>query len=204
MNSGTVYFDAGPLALHGTITSLPTGVLDFTNTAVSPGDAGIDNQGKIVVNAGSGTVNLAAALPGYNSLTNEGAFEVASGTVVYPSASLVSGGTISGGTYQIDPGASLTTQVPVSVTENDGTVILGGAGSSFPDISGLATNKGTFQVLSGASFSTAGSLTNTGTLSVGGSLTVNGNFTQSQGTAAPVLDFPVAAAQAAPGPRTSW
>ncbi len=201
-NSGTIYFDAGPLAMDGTITNLPTGVLDFTNTALSPGSANIDNQGKIVVNAGSGTVNLATALPS-DSLTNEGTFEVASGTVVYPSGGLGSGGTISGGTYQIDPGATLTTQVPVSVTENDGTVILVGAGSSFPDLSGLATNTGTFQVLSGASFSTAGSLTNTGTLSVGGSLTVNGNFTQSQGSAAPVLDFPVAVAASSAGRRNS-
>lgn len=60
-NSGTIYFDAGPLAMDGTITNLPTGVLDFTNTALSPGSANIDNQGKIVVNAGSGTVNLATA-----------------------------------------------------------------------------------------------------------------------------------------------
>ena len=131
------------MALRGIITNLPTGVLDFTNTVLSPGSAhGIDNQGKIVVNAGSGTVNLATALPGVNSLTNEGTFEVASGTAVYPSGSLVSGSTISGGTYQIDPGATLTTQVPVSVTENDGTVILGGAGSSFPDLSGSRPTRG--------------------------------------------------------------
>ena len=50
----------------------------------------------------------------------------------------------------------------------------------FPAIAPLATNNGTFEVLSGDAFATAGDLTNTGTLSVGGSLTVNGNLTEAR------------------------
>ena len=131
------------------------------------------------------------------ALTNEGTIEVASGTVIYPSASLGTSSVQAGSTLKIDANATLSTEVPVAITEIDGTVILGGAESSFPDLAALATIDGTFRVLSGATFSTTGDLTNAGTLSVGGSLTVNGALTQSQSTS--VLDFPVGAAAGTPG-----
>ena len=205
-NSGTINFDGGQFGVEkgSGITNLPSGVINFnapTDLVTNAINCRIDNQGLIVVNAGNSTMDLATPYPydgyiGAPSITNEGTFEVASGTLIYPSVSLDSSGTIpAGAEYKVDAGATLQTEVPQSVTTNDGTVILEGLGAQFPAIAPLATNNGTFEVLSGASFTTTGNLTNTGTLSVGGSLTVSGNFTESATSSAqPVLDFPVAAA----------
>ena len=65
-----------------------------------------------------------------------------------------------------------------AVTTNDANVTFGGAGSTFAAIAGLAVNNATFSVLSGRTFTTAGSLTNNGSLSIGGALDVTGNYTQ--------------------------
>ena len=205
-NSGTINFAGGQFDVEkGTeITNLPSGVINFqapTTLITEAINCTIDNQGLIVVNAGSSTMDLATPYP-YDdytfapAITNEGTFEVASGTLIFPSVSLASNGVIpAGAAYKVDAGATLTTEVPTSVTTNDGSVILSGLGSQFPAIASLATNNGTFEVFSGAAFSTAGNLTNAGTVSVGGSLTVNGSFAQSvSASTAPVLDFPVAAA----------
>ena len=153
------------------------------------------------MNAGNSTMDLATPYP-YDiytnapALTNEGTIRVASGTLIYPSVSLTSSGAIpTGAGYTVDAGATLTTEVPTSITTNNGTVILQGLGAQLPALAALATNNGTFEVGSGAVFSTAGNLTNTGTLSVGGTLTVHGNFTEAAASSSPpVLDFPVAAA----------
>ena len=187
-NSGTINFAGGQFDVEkgSGITNLPGGVINFLAPLALVTEAincRIDNQGLIVVNAGDSTMDLATPYP-YDDLhraprhlTNEGTIEVASGTLIYPSVSLASGGAIPAGAgYTVDAGATLTTEVPTSITTNDGTVILQGLGAEFPAIAPLATNNGTFEVGSGAAFATAGNLTNTGTLSVGGSLTVNGNF----------------------------
>ena len=124
--------------------------------------------------------------------------------MIYPSIDFGNSSTVAaGGVYQIDAGASLTTEVPVALTTNNGTVILDGAGATFPDLHSLTTNNGTLEVQSGATFTTAGNLTNTGTLTVGGNVAITGSFTQSQvSDAAPTLDFRVAAAPGSPnGPH---
>ena len=160
-NSGTINFAGG---LYGVekgsgITNLPGGVINFNAPAdlvTNAINCRIDNQGLIVVNAGNSTMDLATPYPydsyvGAPSLTNEGTVEVASGTLLYPSVSLDSGNAIPAGAgYTVDAGASLTTEVPTSITTNNGTVILQGLGAQFPAIAPLATNNGTFEVLSGA------------------------------------------------------
>jgi RHS repeat-associated protein len=204
-NAGTINFAGGQFDVEkGTgITNLPGGVINFsaaTSLVTEAINCRIDNQGLIVVNAGSSTMDLATPYPydtyiGAPALSNEGTFEVASGTLIYPSVSLDPGGTIpTVATYKIDAGATLSTEAPAPVTTNKGTVILQGLGAQFPAVASLSENAGTFAVLSGAVFSTAGNLTNTGTLTVGGNLTVQGNLTESATpSAAPVLDFQVAA-----------
>ena len=205
-NAGTINFAGGEFDVEkgSGLNNLAGGVINFnaaTDLVTEAINCRIDNQGLIVVNAGSSTMDLATPYPfdqytAAPAITNDGTFEVASGTLIYPSVSLDSNGTIpAGAEYKVDAGATLTTEPPAPVTTNDGTVILQGLGAEFPALAPLATNSGTFGVGSGAEFATAGNLTNTGTLSVGGSLTVNGNLTQSAtSTTTPVLDFPVAAA----------
>ncbi len=204
-NSGTMNFAGGQFDVEkGTeIENLPGGVINFqapVGLVTEAINCRFDNQGTIVVDAGNSTMDLATPYP-YDqytfapSFTNEGTVEVASGTLIYPSVSLASGDAIPAGAgYTVDAGATLSTEVPTSITTNDGTVILRGLGAEFPAIAPLGANNGTFAVQSGAIFSTTGNLTNTGTLSVGGSLTVNGNFVESATSSTPpVLDFPVAA-----------
>ncbi len=202
IEGNTAVFDKGVV-----ITNEPGGIIDFTApTVIAPSiNLGFDNQGLVIFNLGGGTMNLATPFPvngntGLPGFTNDGTLEVTSGTLIYPSIDFGNSSTVAaGGVYQIDAGASLTTEVPVALTTNNATVILGGAGATFPDLHSLTTNNGTLEVLGGATFTTAGNLINTGTLSVGGNVAITGSFTQSQvSDAAPTLDFPVAAAPGNP------
>ena len=205
-NTGTIIINAGEYEvfkgstwdnLVGGIFMLEGGVTLTTGAINST----INNAGTFVIDAGTATTDLATPYP-YDtytdvpSISNTGVFEVKSGTMIYPSASLGANSIPAGAGFKVDAGAQLTTEVAVPITEIDGSVTLGGASASFPDLAGLATVNGSFAVLSGAMFSTTGSLTNAGTLSVGGTLTVNGNLTESASTS--TLDFPVAAAAGTP------
>ena len=71
---------------------------------------------------------------------------------------------------------------------NQADVTLGGTGASIPALANLASSSGSFSVVNGATFTTAGDLSNTGTVTIGPAsmLTVDGNY--SQGSAGS-LDF---------------
>jgi hypothetical protein len=66
-----------------------------------------------------------------------------------------------------------------AVMTNSASINLVGSNANFSAISGLTTNTGSFALLQGASFTTAGALASSGTINVGpGTLTVAGNYTQ--------------------------
>jgi hypothetical protein len=67
-----------------------------------------------------------------------------------------------------------------SIGTNNATIALQGPGASFSAISFLGSNQGSFSVLGGLTFTTAGSFTNTGSLTLAPSskLVVSGSFTQ--------------------------
>jgi hypothetical protein len=90
--------------------------------------------------------------------------------------------TLSDGTWNVFTYSTLTFSSGDSLTVNNATVVLDGAGSTFTNIANLAANGGTFQVLDGAAFTTVGNFSNTGTLTIGlaSVFTVNGNYTQGQ------------------------
>jgi hypothetical protein len=92
----------------------------------------------------------------------------------------VSGSTLTGGTWEVLGGATLTLNRGANLTTNNATVVLDGAGSALTNFATLATNGGTLQVLDGAAFTTAGNFSNTGTLTVGlaSVVTVGGSYTQ--------------------------
>src|SRR5262249_10595807 len=90
----------------------------------------------------------------------------------------VSGSTLTGGTWSIGPGTTLS--MTGNITINSGSIILDGTGSTFAAISNLATNAGSFRILDGRNFSTPGGFSNTGCLFVGAGsvLNVGGNYPQ--------------------------
>jgi RHS repeat-associated protein len=189
-NKGTILFpDAGPLSFSGTVINETAGVINLeADTAINIlGNNNFQNNGTILKSSGTGMLDLSGI-----SLTNGGIIRSEAGTIVLPvSLAMFAQGrdtVLAGSTYEADAGATIALQSgSTPLTTIDGTVILNGIGATFSGISGLTTNNGTFEVLSGATFVTGGNLTNTGTLTVGGSLTVAGNFIESQaaGTPAP-------------------
>ena len=67
---------------------------------------------------------------------------------------------------------------------NDGNIILSGTHTTIAAITPLNNNEGGFHLINGASFTTAGNLTNSGTIetTAASTLTVTGTFTQTAGT----------------------
>ena len=71
-----------------------------------------------------------------------------------------------------------------NISTNQGTVILNGANSSFPNINSLTVNQGSFTVQGGRTFTTAGALSNSGTVAAGSgsTLTVAGQYNPAPGS----------------------
>src|SRR5207244_971229 len=69
------------------------------------------------------------------------------------------------------------------LTTNNAHVILDGLGSSFAKLNTLANNSGSFSLLNGRNFTTAGPLTNTGSITIGpgSTLGVTGTYRQTAG-----------------------
>ncbi len=124
-------------------------------------------------------------------LSNSGTIEADAGTLDLDVATVnqVSGGTLTGGTWNAINGATLQLPSAVNITTNTANISLAGAGATISGISNLAANSGSLSLSDGATFTTVGDFVNSGTLTLGtsaaagGTLAVSGNFTQtSQGT----------------------
>jgi RHS repeat-associated protein len=179
-NYGTATFaGSGAFRLGNAATLRNLGTFDIQTTA--PVQYGFGSSNNRVVNvglltksAGGGTAQLQNV-----ELDNTGTVDVSNGTLQMAGpVTQLNSGTLSGGTWQADAGASLILQS--NVTTNSATVILNGAGSAIPQINGMTTNNGTFRVTGGRAFSTGGALTNNGTIRVGplSTVTVAGTYTQ--------------------------
>jgi YD repeat-containing protein len=176
-DTGNLMADQGASA---TINNLGGAVYDFRSDAGishrAYGSLAFNNAGTLRKSAGTGSATIDWA----NTFNNPtGTVDVESGTLNLSNVVQVSGSTLTGGTWSVAGNATLN--VSGAVTVNQASVILNGTGASFPAVSGLTTNSGTFSILDGASFTTAGDLANSGTLTVGpgSTLQVTGNFTQS-------------------------
>ncbi len=190
---------------RGGITGgIPTGInVAFTNLAgalydmqMAPGTFGITGfaQGQVEVN-NFGTIRKSSAgFAGFSSvrLNNVGVIEVLDGdfeladAAHFGTASILQfqGGQpltatpapLTGGTWRaVGAGRIL---FPANITANAGTIILEGNGD-IPRLSALASNSGTFSLLSRRDFTRAGDFTNTGELVLGpdSTLTVNSALT---------------------------
>jgi hypothetical protein len=110
-----------------------------------------------------------------------------------------SGGTLSGGTWEISNGVTWQTD-GIDITTNAANLSVSGAGTKILDglfgqgqdaLAGLTTNAATahFTVGAGYEFAAQGSFLNAGILEIGGEVNVQGNYTQTAGAA---LDIDIA------------
>jgi hypothetical protein len=185
-NYGTmIQTGAGYLILHGLEQSPSTLNIEPGATYRIESDAGIttdfgtgsevDNAGTIEKTAGTGTSLFDLA----NSLNNTGTIEADAGTLQLEVASFgqISGGTLTGGTWDALNGASLL--LGTTVATNAATVALAGAGATIDALAGLSTNSGSLSLTDGASLTLTGRLTNSGNLTVGAGSTLSvPRFTQ--------------------------
>jgi len=177
---GSFDLEQGTFTNNGTFTANTTSTLD-ANGYYSTNNAFINNG--TFTNQGSGTVTFV----GYPSpatdaiaFNNNGTLNVSAGTVSLQSTvTQVSGTTLTGGTWIVAAGATLT-MAGASIAANNGNVTLQGPGASFAALNALVSNTGSLAFLGGLGFSTAGAFTNTGALTVGagGNLGVAGTFTE--------------------------
>ena len=156
----------------------------------------ISGTGEITVNSftNAGTVNAnfsGKTLAITNSNTNNGTYEASNGgTLNVSNITNDSGSVLTGGTYEV--AANSTMILPGTITVNNGNIILSGTNTTIAAIAPLNNNEGGFHLISGASFTTQGGLTNSGTIETTGAtsnpsaaastLTVSGTFTQTAGT----------------------
>jgi hypothetical protein len=190
---------AGFVNNAGTIVQTGTGNLNFSGSGTlltnqSGGlydlqsDAGLAGNNAGLVNASgatfrkSGGTNTSAIDSFFSNL---GTVEARSGTLAIDfDSGQISGNTLTGGTWKVFDPATLTLNSGVSLTTNNGTIVLDGANPVFSNIANLAVNGGSFTVQNGNTFTTAGNFTNNGTLAVDGTSTfiVSGNLTNFSGT----------------------
>ena len=178
-----------PSLNNGTVNANSSG----NTLTVQPGGGNatfVNGATGLVEASGGGTANLVNNTGGI--FTNNGTFEVLSGSTGGNSALNVSSGaltndagtTLTGGTYNvISTSTAATSTLSLgggAITTNAANVTLSGANTVFTEINTLATNQGSFTVANGRNFTTVGALANSGTLvSAGGStLTVTGPLTQ--------------------------
>ncbi|MCY2987649.1 MAG: hypothetical protein NTY19_07265, partial [Planctomycetota bacterium] len=197
-----LFTDYGTLDNYGTILQTGTGNLGlassgafYTTLKIEAGasyllasDSGIDlydggkttieNAGTIRKTAGSGTSDLFIA----GAITNTGTIESDSGTLFLDAQSIsqISGSTLSGGTWNAVNGATLKFPNGTNIISNQSDIGVSGAGATLRGLAGLASNSGSFSLMGGAIFTTAGDFANSGTLTsgLGSTLYVAGNFTQ--------------------------
>jgi hypothetical protein len=177
-NAGTITHAGGTIAMaNSTLTNVAGAFYDLAGDGLglSTDDSSLQNFGTFRKSVGTGTDTINVPI------NNSGTVEADAGTLALAKgASQVSGSTLTGGTWSVSGGATLTISSAGSFTTNNGTVTLSGPGSTFTNLTGLAVNAGNFSLLAGRSFTTAGDLSNNGTVTVGpgSTLTVNGNYAQ--------------------------
>ncbi len=184
-NRGTVLHTGGRVNLvNGTIRNAPGATYELrtdNDNAFFVGGGGglISNAGDFVKSGGTGTARLRVAVDNTGAMVSESGQLILDGSVAQ-----VSQATLTGGSWKALGGATLSIPSAGNLTTNQGTVVVVGNGSAFPQFNGLKDNQGSFTV-EAASFKTAGDVSNSGNLILGpaGTLEVTGNFVQAaQGT----------------------
>lgn len=176
------HLSTGNLALNGSTTLAigATGIYNLRKNSSIVGTGTIENSGVIRKNGGTAVSSLSTAI------TNSGTVESRLGTlnVSGPIFEIV-GTTLTGGTWSVF--GTTTNTATLNLNANIATigfaakVNISGPNASIPSIASLTSVVGQLQLLAGANFASAGSLTNSGKILVSATsiFDVNGNFTQS-------------------------
>lgn len=192
-NSGTIthvgdanllfygYTEYGNIPRDATINNLAGGTYDLQgNGGFAAGNGGnrgtINNAGTFQKSGGAGTSTIGGGV----AFNNTGTVEVTSGTLSFQgNVAQQSGNTLTGGTWKVGSNSTLSF-AGGNISTNQGVVALSGANSNFTNFNSLADNQGSFSILNGRGFTTAGDLTNAGQIVIGqgSTLNVNGAFVQ--------------------------
>ena len=138
-----------------------------------------------ITNSGSMDATSGGSLMVQNGISNAGTVLASGGTVnIIGAVAQLSGGTLTGGTWIARGGSPLLMTTGSSISTNQATVILDGAGSSFANMNAINGNQGSFSLLDGQTFSTTGSLANSGTIDVdaASNLAINGSYSSLPGS----------------------
>lgn len=176
-NTGTITTVGGNIQLSGPVSLTGGGTVNLNGFHIT-GDPLTNVDNTIQTTQGTGWVDA--------QLTNQGTVRAGAGAVLsVGNLTNYSGGTLTGGTYD----AVGTIWIIGSIVNNAATIILDGASSSivYPPggadalASTFADNQaaGTFEILDGRNFTTAGAFSNEGTIDVGAgsTLTIGVAFT---------------------------
>jgi hypothetical protein len=173
--------------------SNPTLTNDTNHTIAGSGQLGagalpIINKG--LINADQTTALTVS--PGSSGMTNLGIMQASNGGTLNLQGTLTQlvGSSLTGGTWVVMANSTLNITTGSNITINQGNVTLDGVGSTFTKINTLANNQGSFSILEGRNFTTAGNLANSGTITVGngsefdvnGGITGTGNFVVNGGS----------------------
>lgn len=158
-----------------TITTSTTTTFNINTSGATFGYNGMGAHGTVINNgiilktsAGQTFFDQAAI-----NNTSTGQVRVSNGTLKANEVNNLSAGTLTGGRWRVDSGATLSfvdlADTTAAITTNAADVTLDSAGSTFASINSVATNAATGKLTfsNGRNFTTAGSFTNTGTLNVG-------------------------------------
>ena len=105
---------------------------------------------------------------------------------------IITGNTLTGGAWHVFSNATLNFINPLianasAVAINRAVVTLDGPGATLSSLAPLNSNAGTLNLLNGASFTTAGNLTNSGAISLGAGSKLNVSGTYSQTAAGSLM-----------------
>ncbi len=177
-STGNIHFSA-----PSTLVVETTGTYNLRKDASLTGVGTLNNRGTFRKNGGTGNSNIALLV------TNSGNIESRIGTLnLTGGKSELVGQNLTSGTWGVfstsTNSASLNFNAAINTIGLAATVKLSGPNSSIPNIGGLASIVGNFQLLNGASFANNTNLSNSGkiTLSSTSVFDVSGNYTEVAGS----------------------
>jgi hypothetical protein len=165
------------LGAGSTLSIAKKGTFNIADDTIS-GSGLLSDLGSLTKTGGTGGATIAT------TVDNQGKVQVKKGTLTFSgTVDQILNGVLTGGSWTAVGSATVAATLTISSATFttiglSASVTLQGLNSTFTNLSGLTLNQGSFSLLSGQSFATAGNFTNSGhlTLSPGSVLTVNGNF----------------------------
>lgn len=138
--------------------------------ATLSGSSTLVNNGQIVADVAGARLVVSTLLRNNGVLASTNGGSIA----LLNSSSLLNytSGTLTGGTWRVGAGSTMTFGSS-TITTNNATIVLDGVGSTFAPINQLRGNLGRFTITNGRDFNSVGSLTNSGSIVVGPGSTLN-------------------------------